>query len=72
MADFDTGKVQVFRVSLSQNDQNVERFMQFNKANVNQMEFKERFLVTFQQLQGGAADSAMLSSNQTYLVFTPH
>jgi hypothetical protein len=59
-------------VSLSQNEQNVERFLQFNKANINQMEFKERFLVTFQQLHGGAADSTMLSSNQSYLIFTPY
>ncbi len=49
----------------------MERFLQFNKVNINQMEFKERFLVTFQHLQGGASDSAMLSSNHSYLIFTP-
>jgi hypothetical protein len=37
------------------------------------MDFKDRFLVTFQQLSSAEhqLDSSMLSSNQSYLVYTP-
>ena len=41
--------------------------------NEGMIDFKERFFVTFQQLQpkDGLLDSKMLASNHSYLVYTP-
>jgi hypothetical protein len=68
--EFDPGRVQLFRVSLSPNEQKLKQ-MQMKSAHFHpdMMDFKDRFLVTFQQLS--APEATVLSSNHSYLVYTP-
>jgi hypothetical protein len=62
-------------VSLTPNQQRLQQYMMQLKTQFTPdlVEFKDRFILSFQQLStAGGMDSAMLSSNHTYLVYSPY